>query len=193
MTDNIVVKNLCKSFGEKAVLKNFSAEIPREGITCLTGPSGCGKTTFLNILLGLERTDTGKIDHLPSRFSAVFQEDRLCEEFSVEANLRLVCPRNADREQLRKILESLGIGDCLKKKISELSGGMKRRVAIARALLAEGEMIVMDEPFKGLDEETRKKVIGVLKRSARPMLIVTHDREDIDLLGAREIRMRGAE
>ena len=85
---NIVIKNIDKSFGEKHVLKNFSAEFPSGSCTCIMGPSGCGKTTLLKILLGLEKADAGTVEGMPERVSVVFQENRLCEDISVRSNLK---------------------------------------------------------------------------------------------------------
>lgn len=187
--NDIIISKLNKTYGEKKVLREFHAKISGSGITCIMGPSGCGKTTLMNILLGLEKADSGEIRGLPDRVSAVFQEDRLCEDFSAAANIRMACSRRLSDEEILKWMSRLGIPDILHKKTSELSGGMKRRVAIARAMLADGDMIFMDEPFKGLDDETRKAVIREVKACGRPLMIITHDPEDAELLGATVIQM----
>ncbi|MDO5445007.1 MAG: ATP-binding cassette domain-containing protein [Eubacteriales bacterium] len=184
---DIIISKLNKAYEGTAVLKDFSTRISGNGITCIMGPSGCGKTTLMNILLGLEKADSGEISGLPDRVSAVFQEDRLCEDFSASANIRMACSRSLPDEEIQKWLDHLEIPEILHKKTSELSGGMKRRVAIARAMLAEGDMIFMDEPFKGLDDETRKAVIREVKACGKPLLIITHDPEDAELLGANII------
>ncbi len=185
MTD-IVINGLCKRYGELVVFDGFSARFAAGRITCLMGRSGRGKTTLLRILLGLESADGGEIEGLPARFSAVFQENRLCEEFSATENVQIAAPHRT-REEIRETLSSLLLdGEAQKKPVSELSGGMRRRVAIARALLAEGELLVMDEPFKGLDEETRDTVIAFVKGAVagRTVILVTHDEADAEALGA---------
>ena len=182
--NEILITKLNKAYGQKIALRDFSAVIPKDRITCIMGPSGCGKTTLFRILFGLEKADSGTVSGMPLKFSAVFQEDRLLEDFSVLTNLRAICPRSVSDGEILACLESLRIGQSAHEKTSGLSGGMKRRVAIARALLAESEMIFMDEPFKGLDEETKAKVIQVLQQAGKPMAIITHDPDDAKLLGA---------
>lgn len=190
MTD-IVVHDLQKRYGKLTVLNGFSAVFPAGEITCIMGRSGCGKTTLLRLLLGLEKPSGGEITGLPARMSAVFQQDRLCEELSAFGNVRLVAPRRT-ADEIRAALSALLLdGEAQTKPVSELSGGMRRRVAIARALLAESELILMDEPFKGLDEGTRETVITYVKEMTvgRTVILVTHDEEDAAALSARVVRM----
>ena len=158
---NICITDLCKSFGDKRVLDLFCAEIPQNGITAIMGESGCGKTTLVNIIMGFEKPDSGEISGLPSRVSAVFQDDCLCEDFSALSNLRAVTSsKKRSKEELTEYLAAVGLsGDDILRPVRELSGGMKRRVAIVRALAADGDLVIMDEPFKGLDEETRRKTV----------------------------------
>lgn len=184
MTD-IVIKNIDKSFGEKQVLRNFSAEFPSGSRTCIMGPSGIGKTTLLKIMLGLEKADEGTVEGMPERAAVVFQENRLCEDISVRSNLRMVTEKDPE-----KILKELGLGEELDTKVSELSGGMKRRVAIARALLYDSELLIMDEPFKGLDEANRAHVADVILKSGRTILFVSHDPDEVELLGASVIQVK---
>ncbi len=185
---DIVLKNIEKSFEGKGVLKNFSATFPACRVSCIMGSSGCGKTTLLNILLGLQKADGGSVEGLPDRISALFQEDRLCEDFSAESNVRLTAARGVSREEIAEALTELGLEGDIKTPVRELSGGMKRRVAIARTMLAEGELVIMDEPFRGLDGENRRRAAEfVLRRlDGRTLIFVTHDEEDIDLLGAEK-------
>lgn len=192
---DIVIKDLDKSFGDKRVLSGFSARIPAGQVTCIMGPSGCGKTTLLNILLGLEPADGGVVEGLPGRMSAVFQEERLSEDFSAVTNVRIVTGKALKTEEIEACLRDLGLEGSLRAPVREFSGGMKRRVAIARAVLAEGELLILDEPFKGLDEATRENVVReVLRRiSGRTVIMVTHDPREAALMGARVIEMRTLE
>ncbi len=189
---DIEVKHLYKNFGEKRVLEDFSAIFRAGRISCVMGPSGCGKTTLLNILLGLERTDRGTITGLPGRMSAVFQEERLCEDFSAVTNVRLVTGKSVSDEEIARCLSSLGLSGSTHVPVRELSGGMKRRVAIARAVLAEGELLILDEPFKGLDEATRETVAAEMRRRTigKTVVMVTHDPAEAMMMEAEVIEMR---
>lgn len=211
----LTVSALDKSFGSLQVLRQVSFSASADHPVCIMGPSGSGKTTLFRILLGLEQPDQGTVEltllpasltsnepprsaaahrprtssvSLPPAVSAVFQEDRLCEGFSPIDNLRLAIPglsSMAIRRELAKLLPE----ECLTRPVSTLSGGMKRRTAIARALLAPSDMVVLDEPFTGLDDETRQAAIRfVLEKSAgRLLLISTHQKEDVSRLNGEQI------
>lgn len=187
----IRVKNIVKSYGALPVLRDFSLEIPKGSRLCIMGRSGCGKTTLLKILGGLLPSDGGEVEGI-LRPIPVFQEDRLAEAFTPLRNLLLV---SRDRKGAVALLEELGLADAISKPTRELSGGMKRRVAIARALLAQGDVLLMDEPFKGLDEETRRTVAASVLRhlGGRTLIAVTHDEEDAVLLGASVLTLDGEE
>ena len=189
----IRISELYKSFNGKPVLSGFSDVFPEGKTTAVMGPSGCGKTTLLNILWGFVKPESGAVTGLPGRITAVFQEDRLCESFNAVTNVQLACTDNApSRETVCGHLTALGLGDSLQKPVSALSGGMRRRVAIARAVLAGGELIVMDEPFKGLDEDTKAAVMDYVRRetAGRTVILVTHDIKEAEELGDSIIRMK---
>ena len=179
---DIVITDLYKSYGENKVLRGFKAKISLGKTTCVMGPSGYGKTTLLNILMGLEKADSGQIVGLPNSLSAVFQEDRLCEGFNARANIRFVCKKAACVEEAQTHLAAVGLTDeDIYRPVRELSGGMKRRVAIARAVLASAEVTFLDEPFKGLDEATKNLVINYLKKetAGKTVIMVTHSLEEV--------------
>jgi len=188
---DIVMENLTKSYGPQLALPPFSAQVEEGEIVCLLGQSGCGKTTLLRLLLGLETPTGGTVTGLPDARSAVFQEDRLCPAFSAVTNVSLALGRRASRGEIVALLTELGLGDALTKPVRELSGGMQRRVAIARSRLLPADLFLMDEPFKGLDEDTKKQVMdAVLERTkGRTLLVVTHDPEEANYLGGRIIHM----
>lgn len=182
---DIQVKHLSKRFGDKVVFADFSAAFPQGKTTCVMGPSGCGKTTLLSLLLGLEQPDSGEITGLSGlRKSAVFQEHRLCEDVSAAANLRLVAPR-LSRQEAEALLTGLGLGDSLRQPVREFSGGMKRRTAILRALIAPYDVLFADEPFQGLDQDTKGLVLDYWRERTRgrTVILVTHDLAEAEALG----------
>ncbi len=169
--------NLCKSYDGRTVLQNVCFQLKAGGHYALMGPSGSGKTTLLRLMIGLEKPDSGEI-RLPAgtRFSVVFQEDRLLEQLTAVANVRLVSP--APVETIRALLLETGIApDSLPKPVSAYSGGMKRRVALCRALLAQYDVLLLDEPYKGLDEDTRRRSMDIVQRETqgKTVILVTHD------------------
>ncbi len=167
---------ISKSYDKRPVLRGYDAAFESGGAYLLTGPSGSGKTTLIRILLGLETADAGSVLYTskPS-FGAVFQEDRLCEEFSAADNVAMIF-RHPDREMIRRELSRILPGDSLDKPVCELSGGMRRRVCIVRACLRPSQFLVMDEPFNGLDAETRRHCIDYIKerQGSRTLLIASH-------------------
>ena len=186
------VENLTVQYGGTAVLENFSAEFPDGGVTAVSGRSGCGKTTLLAVLLGLLRPDGGTVSGFRQP-SAVFQEDRLLPFLSAEKNIAVTA--GCTEAEAGEALLSVGFDAADRgKRAFELSGGMARRVAIVRAMLAPGDAVLLDEPFKGLDERTRAQVVRFVceNRRGRTMVIVTHDPRDADALhAAHTVQMGG--
>ncbi len=176
----INIENLSFSYGEKEVFKNFSAvlENPR---TVFRGPSGCGKTTLLRIIAGLEKNYTGTVSGVPARVSFMFQEDRLLPGFTAEENIAAVLSRR-DRE---KACEYLRLAELENEKNSlpeNLSGGQQRRVALARAIAYGGDILILDEPFKGLDPALTERMAGVILAAGRPVIATIHDENEAKLL-----------
>lgn len=192
---DIIVSELSKSYGQQKVLDRFSATFREGEVTCVMGPSGGGKTTLLNILLGLIPADSGSVDGMPARKSAVFQEDRLCESFSAYTNVQMVLGKDFDRNQIRLHLKEIGLGTEPGKPVKEYSGGMRRRVALVRAVLARSQVLFLDEPLKGLDDQTKENVIRYLKNhfEGRTVILVTHDRDEVEAFGATLVRLGGKE
>ena len=181
---SIVLENISKGFGEKTVLKNLNAEIPDRGITGIFGPSGCGKTTLLRIIFGLDYPDSGMVTGTENtRFSLVFQEDRLIESCTALKNIEIV----SDIEKAEYWLRKTGLGDSMEMYPPQLSGGMKRRVALARAFAFDGDVLLLDEPFNGIEETTKKQIeeIVVAFSQNKPVIIVTHDGGEKELASYR--------
>lgn len=189
--EDIRLKALTKRYGDITALPPVTARFPAEETMVLLGPSGCGKTTLFRLLMGLERPTAGSISGVPENISAVFQENRLLPEFSALTNIRLVTGNRVGEEDILSLLRSLGLGDWAHKPVKELSGGMGRRVAIARALLHPAELVLMDEPFKGLDTETRERVMVLVQRCcrARTLLLITHDPAEAVFFGGQMLQL----
>ena len=189
----LIAKNICKRYGDNVVLDGFSHEFGSGSFTAVMGASGCGKSTLLSVLMGTLAADSGEvIISEGARLSAVFQEDRLCENLTVSANLRLVTGNRYSPDELEKELSAVGLSDAAKKPVRELSGGMKRRVAVLRALLHEYDVLFLDEPFKGLDEDTKQQVMEYCKRktTGKTVVMVTHDREEAEYLAENIIELK---
>ena len=167
------------------MLDNIAAAIKAGHTTCIMGPSGIGKTTFLNIMMGLAKADSGEVLNIPEKKSAVFQENRLCEDFSVMTNIKMVND-SLTEDLILSHLEKVGLRENARQKVSSLSGGMKRRTALVRAVLAQKDIIFLDEPFKGLDEDTAKKAALYLAENTKNITViaVTHQKQDAVMLNA---------
>ena len=169
------LSDISKQYNDSTVLDNANAEFTSSKITCVMGQSGAGKTTLLNIIMGVVKADKGKVEFVNDNgqsvkpgLSAVFQDCRLIEHLTPVVNVKMVLKKNkknsdsdrsfAVKDELLKLLDK----EALDKPCSELSGGMKRRVEIVRAVMAESDIVVMDEPFAGLDEVTKDKAINYI-------------------------------
>lgn len=171
------------------VLQQFSLALPERGAVCLVGPSGCGKTTALRLLAGLETPLAGTVTGRRGlRVSMVFQEDRLLPWESVLDNA-ITDRRPQHRAEALSWLQALGLGDHLDAAVTDLSGGMRRRVALARALAAPHDVLLLDEPFTGLDEPTWRSAAERIAAANRDRLVVmtTHLTQQAEALGAEVI------
>ena len=191
----VLLKNLAKSYGEppKTVFCGLNMELP-VGMNCLMGPSGIGKTTVANILAGLVLPDSGEVLMQPDGcvVSCVFQEERLLEYLSAIKNVLLVCPEGKKKAaKARELLSEAGLEESLHKKARDLSGGMKRRVSLCRALIARYDLLILDEPFKGLDDGIKPRIMQMVKNAAKDKIVlcITHDAEEAKFLGGRLLRI----
>ena len=189
----IRVANINKAFGSHVVLKNISYVFPNGKRTVLMGDSGCGKTTLLRIFMRLETPDSGEIEGVPAHIGIVFQEDRLLEKFNAVSNVAFTADRSVTKQIIFSHLDEVGLSENARQSVNELSGGMKRRVAIVRAMLTKKELLLLDEPLKGLDEQNRERIAAYIKRHSEGIttIIVTHDPDDISLFDAGLIKMAG--
>lgn len=172
------IKNLYKSFGDKAVIKDLSFSLEKRGLYAVTGKSGCGKTTLFNMILGLLPCDSGSIECKAEKTRAVFQEDRLLEHKTPVENLVFVGAKKAEAEEL---LKGLGLENELTLPCAKLSGGQKRRAALARALITKPDLLLLDEPTNALDNKTKALVISHIEEYAKEhcVLMITHEPESV--------------
>lgn len=175
---------------EAPVLRDFSLELAQGEAVAVMGESGSGKTTLTRLLLGLEKPVSGTIEGLEGkRVAAVFQEDRLLPWFSARKNVAavLTCGREEAAALTDRVLEEVELSEAADKPIRELSGGMQRRAAIARALAFGGDLLILDEPLKGLDDELKKRVASRIKSHFSTLLLITHSEEEAELFGCGRI------
>jgi NitT/TauT family transport system ATP-binding protein len=194
---SVRVRNVSHQFGEEGdpravrAMLETSLDIRRGELMCLIGPSGCGKSTLLNVIGGLLTPTSGKVfvgdtevrGPLPHEIAYVFQENALFPWSTVLENVNLGMmfqgvPRAEREPRARKALAAVGLSDFADHYPGQLSGGMRQRAALARALSLETGILLMDEPFGALDEQTRM-VLGedlsvLLSRTQKTIVFVTH-------------------
>ena len=196
---DIVINSLSKKYGEKEVIKNFSARIKDGSVLSVMAPSGGGKTTLLRILAGLETADKGYIEGLENKkVSMVFQEDRLCNDLNAITNIRIICgkknngPKGITDSRIYDELEKAGLTGNEKYPVRELSGGMRRRIAIVRALMADYDILILDEPFAGLDWENKKRMADYIKEKSKgkTVILVTHDKAEAEIMGGEILNLK---
>ena len=201
--DMMQVNNVSKAFGEdwerEMVIENLSLKIRRNQLTAIVGPSGCGKSTVVNLLAGFERPDSGQIllDGRPVTGPSkdtlvVFQETALMPWLTTYQNvtfgpkLRGDIPRDQLKEAADSIIETVGLKEFRDKYPLQLSGGMQRRAELARALINQPLVMVMDEPFRGLDAMTRQLMqefyMRLCEQEARTNVFVTSELEEAIIL-----------
>lgn len=197
---DIIFKNFSFSYPDKEIYKNFNAEFFGGKINVVLGASGVGKTTLLNALTGLSEFD-GEIENVPKNVSYIFQSDRLVKTISVEKNLDFVLKNAISDKTARKnaiydMAKLLEISDVLKRLPTEISGGQAQRVQMARAFLYPSEVMLLDEPFKGLDVSLKtrliKKFLELWGRDGRTVVLVTHDVYDALLMGDKVFVLSGS-
>ena len=175
----ISVKNITVRFGEKTVLDHFSLQLPEDGITALSGSSGCGKTTLLRVLAGLQPVEEG-IVATPADPVILFQENRLLPWRTVEQHIADVLPRER-RGEVSRWLALAELEGEEKRFPAALSGGMGRRLALARALACGGGLILLDEPFAGVDAPRAARILERVRSLGLPVVLSSHERETVAL------------
>lgn len=195
MTDNAVaVRNVSKNYGDVEALRDLSLDFPRGQLTSLLGPSGCGKTTLLKIIAGLLEPTSGDIEVNGQPVTGpgddrafVFQDFALLPWANVLRNvafgLELRGVAKSERESIaEKYIANVGLAGFEKSYPHELSGGMRQRVGLARALSVDSDVLLMDEPFSAVDEQTRRKfqedLLSLVANENKTFIFVTHSIEE---------------
>lgn len=190
----IALHAVSQRFGDQVVLDGFDLALEDGRVTALLGPNGSGKTTVGRLLLGLVTPSAGAVEGIAGlRRSAVFQEDRLCEQLSAVGNVRLVVARATSTARVHDALAGVGLDDeSMTKPVRSLSGGQRRRVAIVRALLAASDLVVLDEPFTGLDTAAKAQTLTWVRDRlvGRTALLITHDPAEATFFDARVVRLQ---
>ena len=203
----LYIENVSKQFNDKKAVDNISLRIT-PGVWGLLGANGAGKTTLMRIIAGIMKPTSGKviydgipIETLQESYRDIFgylpQEFGFYPEFTVVdyleyvAALKGLSPQNTKRK-IDELLSKLTLADVRHKKISKLSGGMKRRVGIAQALLNEPEILILDEPTSGLDPGERVRFRNLLSEFAhdRIVLISTHIVSDVEYIATQNAVMK---
>ena len=191
-----------KSFNGTTVLEDISIKVEDGEIVSILGQSGCGKTTLLNLILGIEEADSGRITyngedltHTPMEkrgFNIVFQDYALFPNLNVRQNITYGLknkPGISTEQEVEEMIDLLGLREHLDKHIDQLSGGQKQRVAIARTLVMKPRILLLDEPLSALDGIIKESIKERIKTIARELklttIIVTHDPEEALTLSDR--------
>ena len=182
------VARIAVSYGEKAVLTDCSLSMDAGDHVALMSPSGCGKTTLLRVVLSLLPPGSGTVHCSAQRIAAVFQEPRLLPWCTAAENIAAVLSGGQKSEsEALSWLEKVELADAAGLYPSALSGGMRQRVSLARALAYSPDLLLLDEPFQGLDDTLRLHMTELIL-SAVPhaaILLATHSEEDAKALGCR--------
>ena len=182
--------DISHNYGDHPVLNRMNLALDPGQRIALMGPSGCGKTTALRIALGLLNPTGGSVENTFRKTVAVFQEPRLLPWRTALQNVNLVLgDKKATLETAKAYLQQVDLEEALDKYPRELSGGMQQRVSLARALAAGGDLLVLDEPFKAMDETLRERIIALVAQNDAAILLVTHEEAEAKILGCEIIRL----
>lgn len=186
----LTLADISFSYAEKPVFTTFSAAFPLGKAYVISGPSGCGKTTLLRLLAGLETPTTGIIHRPDGQITMLFQENRLLPWLTVRQNVALVLP-TPDEALIDWCLSAVELTANAEDFPATLSGGMQRRVALARALAYGGDILLLDEPFTGLDDALKVHIAAKFKErfANKTVFLVTHSADEAALFDAQTVTL----
>ncbi|MGC9114814.1 MAG: ABC transporter ATP-binding protein [Fervidicoccaceae archaeon] len=194
MDELIVVRDLRKSFSDGPVISGISFELKRGEVLGIVGPNGAGKSTLLRIIAGIIEADSGTVE-VRGKIGYTPQDNLLLPWFNLEENILLAAKLSGVKEReamerLASIAEKLGIGEHLKKRVRDVSGGTARKAAIARSLIISPDILILDEPYTGLDRDSIDSLQSSLKRLREErmgMIIVSHQLGELTEISDRVI------
>ena len=201
VASKIAVRDLNFYYGKFHALKNINLDIPEKKVTAFIGPSGCGKSTLLRIVAGLDHATSGRVllDGVPvegpgADRGMVFQSYTLFPWLTIEQNIRFGLrergmPEAQQKERAAYFIAKVGLRGFEQHFPKQLSGGMQQRTAIARALANDPKILLMDEPFGALDNQTRvlmqELLLGIWEAERKTVLFVTHDIDEAIFMANR--------
>ncbi len=201
----IKIRNLTKKYNDKIILNNLDLDILKGEVVLVTGKSGVGKTTLLNIIANIDEDYKGEVKINSDKISYVFQEHRLIPWLTVIENIKFVLSediKNFLEEKNKKsiddyiydFLDKIDMEDSINKYPNELSGGMKQRVSLARAFIYPHDILLLDEPFVGLDDELKIEFIKIMKKlikmDKKTIILVTHDTRNLEDISNKIIEIK---
>jgi NitT/TauT family transport system ATP-binding protein len=190
----VALEKVTRRYDQEIVLDKFTLNLDEDRVTAVMGANGSGKTTIARLILGLDSPDGGTVVGLDGRrLAAVFQENRLCEHLSAVSNVGLVLD-HPDRADVEDHLRRAGLPkEAWNRPVKTLSGGQRRRVAIVRALVGDADLVVMDEPFSGIDKGSKADLVEYIRErlTGRTALLITHEAKEAKQFGARVVKLAG--
>ena len=198
VVNTLTAENIVKTFETKSVLDDVNLIFEAGKVTAIMGPSGQGKTTLARIISGLEKADSGKIliggleageESRVSRTAFLFQEDRLLPWLNIYDNIAI---GGGDSEGIKELADQLEIGTELWKLPAELSGGQRHRAALARTFAADAPLMILDEPFRGLDDALKDRIVDRMWErvtTGKTVILITHSAEDAERLADKILEL----
>lgn len=208
----LTLKNISFSYKDKVIFDNYNFVMNKEEIIAIIGPSGCGKSTLLKIINGLETEYSGdvllngiNVNNIPVNkrdIVLMFQDNLLFPHMTIFENIEFSLkmkkyPKHEIKKMVEEVARDIHLEDKLNKYPKELSGGQKRRVALARAVISKPKLLLLDEPFTGLDKEIKLEIMNLVKiireKYNTSIVFVTHDLSEAEYLEAKCIEFKKGE
>lgn len=208
----LTLKNISFSYKDKMIFDNYNFVMNKEEIIAIIGPSGCGKSTLLKIINGLETEYSGdvllngiNVNNIPVNKGDIvlmFQDNLLFPHMTIFENIEFSLkmkkyPKHEIKKMVEEVARDIHLEDKLNKYPKELSGGQQRRVALARAVISKPKLLLLDEPFTGLDKEIKLEIMNLVKiireKYDTSIVFVTHDLSEAEYLEAKCIEFKKGE